>query len=69
MSSSHEAGVQHMEAGRWNEAATAFVDALHHAKGKAVPREAQYLAAVRLCKVREYCYAHIMCERRDDKQH
>ncbi|EIE25272.1 hypothetical protein COCSUDRAFT_65173 [Coccomyxa subellipsoidea C-169] len=50
VSSSHEGGVQHMESGRWNEAATAFVDALHHAKGKAVPREAQYLAAVRLCK-------------------
>lgn len=43
-----------MEAGRWNEAATAFVDALHHAKGKAVPQEAQYLAAVRLCKVSGY---------------
>ena len=49
-----------MEAGRWNEAATALVDALHNAKGNAVPREAQYLAAVRLCKVRTMWYIPVL---------
>ncbi len=46
-----------MEAGRWNEAASALVDALHNAKGEARPCEAQYLAAVRLCKVRTMWYS------------
>lgn len=54
MSASHETGVGHMEAGRWTDAAAAFVKALHGAKGKAASREAQYLAAVHLCKVSSY---------------
>ena len=48
----HEAGVALMEAGSFEAAQTRFTQALHVAKGEACAREAQYLAAVCLCKAR-----------------
>ena len=46
-----ERGVQSMEAGSWDSAASSFSDALHSSRGDAKGRAAQYLAAVKLCKV------------------
>ena len=40
-----------MEAGSWDSAASSFSDALHSSPGDAKGRAAQYLAAVKLCKV------------------
>ena len=40
-----------MEAGSWDSAASSFSDALHSSRGDAKGRAAQYLAAVKLCKV------------------
>ena len=46
-----EQGIQSMEAGSWDSAASSFSDALHNSRGDAKGRAAQYLAAVKLCKV------------------
>ncbi|CAK0749293.1 hypothetical protein CVIRNUC_001899 [Coccomyxa viridis] len=45
-----ERGIQSMEAGSWDSAASSFSDALHSSPGDAKGRAAQYLAAVKLCK-------------------
>ena len=47
-----ERGIQSMEAGSWESASSSFSDALHNSQGDAKGRAAQYLAAVKLCKVR-----------------
>lgn len=48
--SSHFAGITLMEAGSFEQAQARFAEALHASKGTAAGREAQYLAAVCLCK-------------------
>lgn len=48
--SSHSAGIALMEAGSFEQAQACFAQALHLSKHDAASREAQYLAAVCLCK-------------------
>ena len=40
-----------MEAGSWDDASAKFSGAMHNSRGEAKTKAAQYLAAVKLCKV------------------
>jgi len=50
-----------MEAGSWDRASASFSDAVHNSSGEAKIRAAQYLAAVRLCKVYKGARAYPEC--------
>ena len=50
-----------MESGNWDGAVKAFGQALDNARGDACTKEAQYLAAVRLLKVKSAAALQIMC--------